>query len=327
MIAPPTGLALRILSDGRAGHEAQTLGVAEALAATPDLRRLASSGLFGLMAPFGPPDPRDAAALSTPYPDIALAAGRRTVPALRWLKRVSGGRVFTVYLNRPATGTSTADLIVAPRHDGFTGANVFNPVTPANRLTPEILAATRAAPDPRVADLPGRRVALLIGGDSKHFRFTDSDAANLSATVRGIFDQGASVMATVSRRTPASLRAALATALDEGPGFLWNGSGPNPYFSMLAVADAILVTADSVNMASEAATTGAPVHVYWPRGGHPRLAAFHAGLAETGASRTWRGALESWSYPPVNATPAIAAAILGAFSRFRADSCGGAHNR
>ncbi len=279
------------------------------------------------MAPFGPSDPRDAAALSTPYPDIALAAGRRTIPALRRLKRVSGGRVFTVYLNRPATGTSTADLIVAPRHDGFTGENVFNPMTPANRLTPEILAKTRAAPDPRVAALPGRRVAMLIGGDSRHFRFTDADAAELSATVRRMFNQGASVMATVSRRTPDPLRAALATALSEGPGFLWSGAGSNPYLSMLAIADAILVTADSVNMASEAATTGAPVHVFWPHGGHPRLAAFHEGLAETGASRRWRGALESWSYPPLNATPAIAAAILRAFSRFRADSCGGAHNR
>ena len=38
-----------------------------------------------------------------------------------------------------------------------------------------------------------------------------------------------------------------------------------------ANADAILVTADSVNMASEAAATGAPVHVFWPGGGHPRL--------------------------------------------------------
>jgi uncharacterized protein len=314
---PPDGIVLRILSDGRAGHEAQTLGAAQALGVTPDLRRLAPRAFFSLLAPFGPADPRDAAALSPPWPDIALAAGRRTLPALRRLKRLSGGRVFTVYLNRPATRASAADLIVAPRHDGFSGDNVLTPVTPANRLTPQMLAAAKATPDPRLAALPGRRVALLIGGDSRHFRFSDADAAQLAAAVQRIYADGASVMATISRRTPASVAQALAATIAEGPGFLWNGDGPNPYVSMLAVADAILVTADSVNMASEAAATGAPVHVFWPGGGHPRLSAFHAALEETGASRRWRGALEDWSYAPVNSTPAIATAIRQAFNNFR----------
>ena len=325
--APSAGPALRILSDGRAGHEAQTLGVAEALGAIIDLRRLDPGALFGLLAPFGPADPRDLAAVAPPWQEIAFAAGRRTIPALRRLKRLSGGRIFTVYFNRPATGRATADLIVAPRHDGFTGENVISPLTPANRLTPQLLAATRAAPDPRIAALPAPRVALLIGGDSRHFHFSDLDSRNLTTAVRQIVAGGASVMATVSRRTPAPLAAALKAAIAKGPGFLWDGAGPNPYVAMLACADAILVTADSVNMASEAAATGAPVHVFWPGGGHPRLAAFHATLAETGASRTWRGELERWSYPPVNATPAIAAEILRAFSSFRAGSCGGAHNR
>ena len=124
-------------------------------------------------------------------------------------------------------------------------------------------------------------------------------------------------MATMSRRTPAPLASAIAAALDGREGFIWDGAGPNPYLSMLACADALLVTADSVNMASEAAATGAPVHVFWPGGGHSRLAAFHAGLAATSASRAWRGGLEAWSYPPVNSTPAIADAILQAFLSFR----------
>jgi len=282
-------LNLRILSDGRVGHESQTLGVAAALGAIPDFRRLAPRHFYDLLAPFGPADPREAAALAPPWPDIALAAGRRTVPALRRLKRLSGGRIFTVYFNKPATGSATADLVVAPRHDGFMGENVITPTTPANRLTPAILAAARAAPDPRVAALPVRRVALLIGGDSRHFQFSAADAARLAAA---------------------------AATLAEGPGFLWDGDGPNPYLSILANADAILVTADSVNMASEAAATGTPVNVLRPGGGHPRLAAFHAALEETGASRRWRGALEDWSYAPVNSTPAIAAAIRQAFNSF-----------
>lgn len=312
----PAGVTLRVIGDGRAGHEAQSLGVAEALGVAPDFRRIAPRRLFDWLAPIGPMDPRDADAVSPPWPDIAIAAGRRTLPALRRLKRASGGCTFTIYINRPLTGCSAADFIIAPRHDGFTGPNVMTPTTPANRLSPEILAATRVAPDPRVAALPASRVALLIGGDSRHFRFSEADAARLAAAVRQIFSSGASVMATISRRTPGPLAQALAGAIAEGPGFLWDGTDPNPYVSIVACADAILVTADSVNMASEAAATGAPVHVFWPAGGHPRFAAFHAGLAETGASRSWRGTLESWSYPPVNATPAIASAIRQACNAY-----------
>ncbi len=197
------------------------------------------------------------------------------------------------------------------------------------------MAETLAAPDPRVGALPYPRIALFIGGDSRHFRFTNVDEGKLAAAVQAIYAAGASVMATTSRRTPAPLAARLAAAIAGGPGFLWDGAGPNPYPSMLACADAILVTADSVNMASEAAATGAPVHVYWPaywpeywpHGSHRRFAAFHAALEKTGASRKWRGALEDWSYPPVNATPAIAESVIEAFCAFRARSCGGAHNR
>jgi mitochondrial fission protein ELM1 len=323
----PAGVTLRVIGDGRTGHEAQSLGVAEALGGAPDFRRIAPRRLFDWLAPIGPMDPQDAGAVSPPWPDIAIAAGRRTLPALRQLKRDSGGCAFTVYINRPLTGCVAADFIIAPRHDGFAGRNVMTPTTPANRLSPEILVATRLAPDPRVATLPAPRVALLIGGDSRHFRFSDADAARLAAAVRQIFSTGASIMATISRRTPAPVARALAATIAEGPGFLWNGTDPNPYVSILACADAILVTADSVNMASEAAATGAPVHLFWPAGGHPRFAAFHAGLAETGASRTWRGTLESWSYPPVNSTPAVAAAVLEAFNSARVRSCGRAHNR
>jgi mitochondrial fission protein ELM1 len=323
----PVGATLRVLGDGRAGHEAQSLGVAEALGAEPDLRRIAPRRVFEWLAPYGPMDPRDADAVTPPWPDIAIAAGRRTIPALRRLKHDSGGRTFTVYMNRPATGAATADLIVAPHHDGFGGANVITPAIPANRLSAKILAATRIAPDPRVAALPCPRIALLIGGDSRHFRFTDVDATKLAAAVRQIFAGGASVMATISRRTPAPVAQALKAAIAEGPGFLWDGGDPNPYISILACADALLVTADSVNMTGEAAATGAPVHVFWPDGGHPRFAAFHAALAETGASRTWRGSLQSWSYPPVNTTPAIAEAVLAAFTGARVRSCGRTHNR
>jgi mitochondrial fission protein ELM1 len=373
-----------ILSDGRSGHEAQTLGLAEALGLRPRVIRLAPRGLVAALSPFGPIDPRERGLVAPPFPDIVLACGRRTIPYLRHVKRASGGAVFTVYVNRPATGLRTADLIIAPRHDAFFGANVLTPPTPPVRVTPERLAAARAAPDPRIAALPAPVVGVLVGGDSRHFRFSQKDVAELATAVSGLMEEGWSIAATVSRRTPARLAEALReiartscatpspargrrwpreAGSDEGPGrrqalstqpsrhgpssdptssrhllphagegarpeapraFLWEGEGENPYLSILACSDALLVTGDSVNMVSEAAATGTPVHVFAPGGGSAKIAAFLAGLEARGAVRRWAGRLEHWSYEPVNSTPELAAAIAQANLRFAREKSGGA---
>lgn len=314
----PAVTTLRILSDGRAGHEAQTLGIAEALGIAPDIRRIAPRPFFAALAPFGPPDPRDAAAFAPPYPDIALAAGRRTLPLLRRLKRASGGRTFTVYVNAPATGRRSADLIVAPRHDGLSGANVVAPLTPANRITPERLARARAAPDPRLAALPVPRVALLIGGDSRHGAYNAGQIAELEHIAASLLASGYGVMATASRRTPAALRETLQRVLAAPRGFLWDGEGENPYLAMLANADSILVTGDSVNMVGEAVAAGAPVHVVAPPRRPRRIDAYLGALCEAGAIRIWAGALEDWPAAPINATPAITHAVAEAYRRFAA---------
>ena len=47
---------------------------------------------------------------------------------------------------------------------------------------------------------------------------------------------------------------------------MWDGRGENPYLALLALADAIVVTADSYNMVGEAAATGAPILVFEPSG-------------------------------------------------------------
>ncbi len=314
----PPHTTIRILSDGRAGHEAQTLGVAEALGLAPDLRRIAPRAFYAALAPFAPPDPGDARAYAPPYPDIAVAAGRRTIPALQRLKRSSGGRTFTVYLNRPANGLRAADLIVAPRHDGFSGDNVVTPLTPANRITSERLAGARAAPDPRIAALPRPRVALLVGGDSRRGAYGAAQIAELENIAAALLASGRGVMATASRRTPLALRDALRRVLAAPRGFFWDGEGENPYIAMLANADSVIVTGDSVNMVGEAIAAAAPVYVVPAPGRRSKIDAYLAALTDAGAIRMWRGALEDWGRPPVNATPDIASAVAQAYLAFAA---------
>lgn len=316
-----------MLSDGKIGDEVQCFGIAEALGLAAQRRLIAPRAPWSWATPYGPVDPREApgrrgSPIAPPYPDIVFAAGRRTVPYLRRVKRASAGRTFTVFVKDPYTGTGTADVIWIPEHDRLRGDNVVVTLTPAHRLRPEVFARARAVPDPRIAALPQPRVAMVLGGKGVNHDFSAADVANLAAIAGTVAAAGASLMVTPSRRTPpeaiAAIRAALVRPLAEGRAFVWDGTGENPYPQILAHASAILVTGDSANMVGEATATGAPVYVYEPSGGHPKVTRYLDRLTEVGAVRRWSGRLESWTYAPIDSAPVTAAAVAERYRAFRA---------
>jgi hypothetical protein len=312
-----------VLTDGKAGDEVQCLGVTDALGLTPEIRRVAPRAAFAWAMPWGPIDPRDApgregSPIRPPYPDLLVASGRRAVPYVRAVRRLSRGRTYTVILKDPRNGPGAADLVWTPEHDRLRGDNVLVTLTSPHRISAARLDAARAMPDPRLAALPHPRVAVLAGGDSRHHRFTPGDIARLVRDLEALIGAGATPMITASRRTPDALRDALKQLSARSGGFFWDGSGENPYPALLALADAIVVTADSANMVGEAAATGAPVLVFEPSGGHRKLTAFIRGLERHGAVRPFTGRLEPLTYEPLDSTPVIAAAVEAGLLRHRA---------
>lgn len=324
----PEGLRCWVLTDGKVGDEIQCLGIAEALGLHPERRHVAPRRCFAFAMPYGPIDPREApgepgSPLAPPFPDLAIAAGRRAVPYLLALKRASRGETFAVFVKDPYWRRGAMDLIVLPEHDRRSAPNIITTLTPANRLHGSVLAAARAAPDPRLAALPHPRVALILGGKSQHHSFEKADRDALAHIARELAASGCGLMVTPSRRTEPMLLESLIAALSDLPPekranvFLWTGTGENPYVAILALADAIIVTGDSVNMVGEAAATGAPVHVYEPSGGHRKISGYLDRLEALGVIRRWRGRLEDWRYTPINATAEIAAEIARRYRAFR----------
>lgn len=314
-----------MLTDGKAGDRVQCVGVAEHLGLVIDERVVRPRRPWSWFAPHGQPDPREALGrsggpLRLPAADIVIASGRRTVPHLRVLTRRAPD-VFTVFLKDPRVGADAADLVWVPQHDTLRGSNVVVTLTSPSQVTPAKLEACRRAPDPRLAALPAPRVAMVLGGPNARSRFDAAVMARLRDCASRILADGWSLMITPSRRTPTALVERLAALAGE-PGlaervFLWDGEGANPYLDMLALADALIVTADSANMLSEATLTGAPVHVFEPDGGHPKLRRFVDGLIAHGAARRWTGRIEAFTYQPLDATPIIAAAIEDRYSAWR----------
>jgi uncharacterized protein len=105
----------------------------------------------------------------------------------------------------------------------------------------------------------------MLGGDSRHHRFTEANVADLAAALAAIAESGAKVVVTPSRRTPPALAGTVRTLCGRTGGWFWDGTGENPYIAILAHADHLVVTADSVNMLGEAAATGKPIHLFTAR--------------------------------------------------------------
>lgn len=314
---------LWILTDGKPGDEMQCLGVAERLGVIPEIRRVAPGRPWAWLMPRGPIDPREApdkrdSPIRPPYPDIVLASGRRAVAYLRAVRKASNGRSFTVFLKDPRTGPATADLIWVSEHDRLRGDNVLVTITSPHRLSPEKLAAARAAPPPQLAALPSPRAAVLVGGDSRHHRFTPADIATFAGMLDRLAGSGVSLMGSRSRRTPSALDEALAAVFAKHGGWWWDGTGDNPYIPLLALADTVVATADSTNMIGEAAATGVPILVFEPTGGHGKLSRFLRALETHGAVHRFAGRLEGERYEPLDSTAEIAEAIGEGWRRHRA---------
>lgn len=319
-----------VISDGRVGMENQALGLAEAAARLTPLRivpkrivvktpwRNLPAALWG--DPFKRLSP-EGALLRPPYPALWIACGRLTIPFTRAVKRCDPG-VFTVQTQAPRTALAGFDLVIPPAHDRLSGANVFSIIGSPNRVSADVLRRDAAMLAPALAGLGRPRVAVLLGGANRAYRMGPERVSELASALCKLADEGAGLMISPSRRTDPALVQAIKAALGERSCFLWTGAPVNglgnPYFAILGLADHILVTRDSVNMAAEAAATGKPVHVIELDRSRFFSAAkferFHDALERRGAAQPFRGALETWSYEPLNETERAAQELVRRFT-------------
>ena len=235
------------------------------------------------------------------WPDLLISCGRRSVPVAAAVRRAAGGRTFAVHIQNPRTPLPCFDLIVPLEHDGLAGPNVVATRAALHRITPEMLASAGAEWQERLGNL---NIAVLLGGRSRSYRFTQE---TIDEMARGLASLDGEIAVTASRRTGPGVVDVLKTRVPRA--WFWDGTGPNPYLGMLALARHVVVTEDSVSMISEAISTGKPVYVAKMAGGSRRLAQFHASLAEDGIVRHFDGRLAQWRYEPVNETPRIAAEV------------------
>ena len=180
-----------IITDGKAGMVVQARGVADALGLVYEFKTVEPTGLGWLLAPWGPVSPYEifgqpGSEFSPPWPSVAIATGRASIPYIRALRRFARKETYTVVLQDPKTDADTADLIWVPQHDRRRGANVLTTMTSPHSFSSSRIAELRASIPDDIAALPRPRVAVILGGKNAVYKFREEDDARLEASLASI---------------------------------------------------------------------------------------------------------------------------------------------
>lgn len=209
-------------------------------------------------------DRAQSSALNAPWPDLVISAGRRNEPVARWIKRQSGGRTRLVHIGRPWAPLSAWDLVITtPQYFLPYESNIVHNNLPLHRLTVEDLIRAEQL-RPQFEHLPRPWVAVLMGGDSGRFVMTPGKGQRLGKLAQALARKaGGAVLATDSPRTPRAAGDAMQAQLQQ-PCYCyrWGSADDNPYKGLLALADAFIVTGESMSMLGEAVDTGKPLYVF-----------------------------------------------------------------
>lgn len=204
--------------------------------------------------------------LVAPWPDIVISAGRRNEPVARWIQRQSGGHTRLVHIGRPWAPLANWDLVVTtPQYFLPEQDNILHNSLPLHRVSPEDLCSAGERLRPQLADLPRPWIAVLVGGDSGRFVMTGDKGSRLGSLARDLaVASGGSLLVTDSARTPGPAVEALQAKLATVPHYYhrWHSDGDNPYRGLLALADAFVVTGESMSMLGEAVDTGRSLFIF-----------------------------------------------------------------
>jgi len=326
------GPSIWAVSDGRAGNAAQVRAVIAALSETR--RWLQIGHIVGqghradpiTLTPRAPwtwlpganwPAPRNALPvdqrdiLTSPWPTLWIAAGRRSAPYSAAIRDWSGGQTLSVQILDPKVDPDRFDLVVVPEHDALDGANVIRTIGSPTHFSEDMIEeAGQSFAD--LADEQGKSAVIILGGDSKTHKFSRAAAETLSEQIEALASQGWRLRITCSRRTPVSVVSHIRALSDRIGARFWAGEqdGPNPYLAWLLYSDAAIVTEDSANMLSDAAWHGLPVHIARLSGRAPKFDRLHQSLIDRGCARWFEGEIQLWDYAPLREAGRVADLII-----------------
>ncbi|KAF9379919.1 hypothetical protein CPB97_008683 [Podila verticillata] len=261
--------------------------------------------------------------LSAPFPSYVIGSGAKALPGLLHVSRMSGKASYSAHIHFPALPFIHFDQVFLQRHEiavqlAALGLmkdqkNYFRLNSTLNAITPKSLRQAKHAlqdsgfiPNSFFASSsePSAIVTVLIGGPNEDCSHnTDRMVNRLNRLLEA---QDARVLISYSQRTASNTKAALIdlkkSLRNPDRLFIYDPmprndvralvaptiSNADVYEGMLALADKIVVTADSVAMTNEALSTGKPVYILGGEMARGKLKVFHRYLADNRYTRAFR---------------------------------------
>lgn len=180
-------------------------------------------------------------------PDIIITCGRRMAAIGKYYKRLLKCKHLQI-LN-PGDNPKKYDIVICPEHDGVRGKNVITTKGSIHGVSVNALAKIKCFD-------ASETVSLIIGNPSKTF-FKELD--KITANINKYFPTYDLVICG-SRRTPKKFHTKIRNSFKKAR-LIWfsEKEGENPYLKLLACSKVLIVTADSINMLSEACATNKQV--------------------------------------------------------------------
>ncbi len=260
------------ITDGSAGMVAQVRSLAIAMGLQPEMKIISLKKPWAFLPNifydvFLKPSIlsralRQPSGIIAPYPDIVISCGRKAALITAAMKQAKPF-IKAVHIQDPQMSAANFDIVVAMGHDKIEADNVIKTSFALHSINPEILKKAYKKFAPLFDDYPRPHLAVLLGGSTNKYNFTK---VRMEAVIKYLQEVLAgtkgSLLITPSRRTGDDNIEALKQSFSGNERvYIYDGKSENPYMGMLACADKILVTNDSVNMMSEATATKKPVTI------------------------------------------------------------------
>ncbi len=204
--------------------------------------------------------------LAPPWPDLVISASRTNEMVARWIGKMSGGHTRLVHLGCPKGPLNAFDLIITtPQHSPPERKNILAIELPLHRVSRDRLQKAAAKWRPKLSHLKRPYTVVLVGGNFGKFVLSRKVASRLGRLVNTLsLASGGSVLITSSARTPpAAYNELVRQLIVPVHVYHWNNSADdNPFYGYLALADQLVVTAESTSMLVEASATGKPLFMF-----------------------------------------------------------------
>lgn len=202
------------------------------------------------------------------FPKYAISAGRRSVSALLGLKRKSKNQTKIIQIMNPEVAFSQFDFIILPSHDKIKSHsdNVIQTIGSLSKINDESIASECKKFENEFLPITKIKIAVLLGGKSRHGEFDETSAIFLSKQLSEIANNmNAILFVSNSRRTGDKISDLINENLKCDFKFFDYkkiAKEKNPYLAIVGFSDYFIVSGDSVSMISEVCSTGKPVYIF-----------------------------------------------------------------